>query len=169
MVKADERGRSEEMMASDSSKSVIALFVLSCLFALNPGCHKATEEDKVKKIITDVQTYAEEKDVKKIIGSLSKSYRDPQDFTYDSLKGMLLGYFFGHQKIHVYITNLDVAVNDSSATSSFQALLSGNDQTGSPADLVPEALGLYAFEVSFKKESGEWKVVSAKWDRMADK
>jgi hypothetical protein len=157
------------MICIDSLKNIVVLSLLSCLFASAPGCQRATEQDKVKKIITDIQTSAEDKDVKKIIGSLSKAYRDPQGFTYDSLKGMLLGYFFRHQKIHVYITNLDVTMRDASAMAAFQALLTGNDNTGSPADLLPEALGLYAFEVSFNKESGDWKVVSAKWDRIADR
>ena len=40
------------------------------------GCHKETEQAKVKKVITDIQTAAEEKDVKEIINNLSKTYSD---------------------------------------------------------------------------------------------
>lgn len=156
-------------MGKNSINRIIGLFILGCALTSMPACHKDTEQDKVKKVITDIQTAAADKDVKKIVGSLSKTYSDPQGFTYDTIKGLLLGYFFRHQKIHAYITNLDVTVRDASATAAFQALLSGGDNTGSPADLLPEALGLYAFEVSFKMESGEWKVISAKWDRIGDK
>jgi hypothetical protein len=34
---------------------------------------------------------------------------------------------------------------------------------------LPESLGVYAFEVLLKKESGDWKVISAKWERVGDK
>lgn len=29
-------------------------------------------------------------------------------------------------------------------------------------------LGVYSFDVQFRKESGEWLVVSAKWERIGD-
>jgi hypothetical protein len=37
------------------------------------GCHKETEQDKVKKVITDIQTAAQEKDVKRIISNLANT------------------------------------------------------------------------------------------------
>ena len=149
-------------------RGVIICSVLGFLLASFSGCRRDTEQDKVKKVITEVQRAAEDKDVKKIIASLSKTYHDPQGFTYDTIKGMLLGYFFRHQKISAYITNLDVAVQDTAATAKFEALLSGGAKTESLSTLMPDALGLHAFEVSFKKESGEWKVTSAKWGRIGE-
>jgi len=42
--------------------------------------------------------------------------------------------------------------------------------TSEPAPaLLPESLGMYAFDVTFTKESDEWKVASAKWERAAEK
>jgi hypothetical protein len=149
-------------------QTFLILFLLCGVLPLVFSCHKDTEQDKVKTVITDVQMAAEKKDIKKVIASLSKTYQDPQGFTYDTIKGMLLGYFFRHQKISAYLTNLDVAVNDTAATAKFEALLSGGAKTESLSTLMPDTLGLYAFEVSFKKESGDWKVTSAKWDRIGD-
>jgi len=146
----------------------IILTILGCVLLSFPGCTKDTEQDRVKKIIAEVQAAAENKDIKTIINSLSKTYTDPQGFTYETMRGMILGFFFRHPKIHVYMTNLEVTVNGAVATAGFQALLSGGETGGSLSSLMPEALGLYAFEVSFKKESGEWKVMSAKWDRIGD-
>jgi hypothetical protein len=140
--------------------------IVICAVTLHFGCHKETEQDKIRKVITTIQKAAEEKDIKKIINSLSKTYSDPQGFTYDTIKGLLLSYFFRHQKIHVYITNLDVTADDGMGRAVFQAVLSGGG-TGSAADVLPEALGMYAFDVSLKKEDGEWKVNSAQWNRIA--
>ena len=146
----------------------MVLSLLSVVFLILPACQKDTEQDKIKKLIMNVQKAAEERDIKEILAGISKTYRDPQGLDYDSIKGMLLGYFFRHQKISVYITNLDVAVTDATAAAKFEALLSGGAKTESLSTLMPDALGLYAFDVSFRKESGDWKVVSAKWDRVGE-
>jgi hypothetical protein len=78
------------------------------------GCHKEKEQDKVKKVITDIQAAGEEKDVKKIMNNLSKTYRDPQGFNYESIKGLLVGYFFWYPNISVYINNLTIFVENTS-------------------------------------------------------
>jgi len=146
------------------------LLVALCILAVStPGCHKETEQDKVKKVITTIQKSAEEKDVKKIINSLSRTYGDPQGYSYDTIKGLLLGYFFRHQKISVYITNLDISVEGASAKAHFQAVLTDRGTSEPAPALLPESLGMYAFDVTFTKESDEWKVASAKWERAAEK
>lgn len=43
-------------------KKLMAIAAAGCLFAVVPGCHKDTEQDKVRKVITSVQRAAEEKD-----------------------------------------------------------------------------------------------------------
>jgi len=154
------------MIKSSSTKRTLTFFIIALIFFFGIGCHKDTEQEKVKKIIVGVQTAAEKKDIKKIITRLSKNYKDPQGYDYDTIKGMLLGYFFRHQKIHVYITNLDITVQDSAARALFQAVLSGGNKVESVGDILPERLGMYSFEVSLHKEPDEWKVTSAKWDQV---
>jgi hypothetical protein len=132
------------------------------------GCHKETEQDKVKIVIIDIQKATEEKNVKQIINNISKTYMDPQGFNYDTIKGLLLGYFFQHPKISAYITDLEVSVDNTSAKVIFQVILTSGSKTGSTADLIPESLGMYAFEVSLKKEPDGWKVTSAKWGRLGN-
>lgn len=144
---------------------IFAFVMVSCGLTQIQGCHKETEQDKVKKIIRSIQQAAEEKDIKTILNNLSNNYRDPEGNEYDTIKGILLGYFFRHQKIHVYVTNLEVTVQDSSAKAVFQAVLSGGNNSESVADILPETLSMYSFEVSLKKEPNEWLVNSARWVR----
>ena len=148
-------------------KELMVVVVAGCLLAAVPGCHKETAQDRIKKVITSVQKAAEEKDVKKIITSLSKTYQDPQGYDYDSVKGLLLGYFFKNQKVHVYIPDIIISVEGTSGRAEFQAVLTGG-QSGSAAGIVPESLGMYAFDVSFRKEEKEWKVISASWNRVGE-
>jgi ketosteroid isomerase-like protein len=132
------------------------------------GCHKETDEQKIKKIITDIQTAAEAKDVKEIINNISKTYKDPQGFNYETIKRLLVGYFLQYPKISVYINNLEISVENSSARAVFQTVLTSGDKTGSIADVIPQSLGMYDFDVSLKKESDSWKVVSAKWEQVGN-
>jgi hypothetical protein len=125
-----------------------------------------TEPDKVKKVITDIQAAAEEKDVKKIINNLAKTYNDPQGFNYETIRGLLLGYFFQYQKISAYITNLEISVENTSAKAVFQTVLTSGNKAGSVSDVIPQSLGMYDFDVSLKKESNGWKVISAKWEQV---
>ena len=149
-------------------KPVATLFLLFVLSMSTLDCHKETEQDKVKKVITDIQKAAEDKNVKKIINNLSKTYSDPQGYNYETIKGLLLGYFYQHPAISAYITNLEVSVPDTFAKVVFQAVLTGGSKTNSPADLIPESLGIYAFVVEMKKEPDGWKVTSATWVRVGE-
>ena len=86
----------------------------------------------------------------------------------DDIKDLLLYYFFRHAKVSIFITNLEVRVDGSFATAGFQAVLSGRNKVESPGDILPEALGVYNFDVALALESGEWKIVSAKWSRSGE-
>lgn len=147
-------------------KNFISIFLAITALAPIISCTKATEEDKVKKVVTSVQQAAEEKKIKTIQEHLSKAYRDPAGHDYEGIKGLLAFYFFRHKTVSVYISGLEVAVNGPQATARFQALLTAKGVDGEEASLLlPDALGAYTFEVSFKKEEKDWKIMSATWQR----
>lgn len=146
----------------------ICLVLLAVAAMLAPGCSRQTEEDKVKKVITDVQAAAEEKEIRKIVDALADTYSDPRGFDREGIRRVLLGYFLGYPKITVYINYLRVSVDGASARASFQAVLTSGKKTGSPADVIPESLGVYRFDVSLNRISGDWKVTSARWERVGE-
>jgi len=129
------------------------------------GCHKDNDREKVKKVITNIQEAAEQKDAGKIINNLSKTYSDPQGFNYESIRGLLVGYFFRYPKISVYINNLTISVENTSARAVLQTVLTSGEKTGSVTDVIPQSLGVWDFDVTLKKESSDWKVASAKWEQ----
>jgi hypothetical protein len=145
---------------------VVFLAVFTAI--LMTGCHADTDQDKVKKVVHKVRQAAEDKDIKQVLSLLSKTYKDPQGNTYNDMKDLLLYYFFKHAKISIFITDLEVRVNRPVATAGFQAVLSGRNKAESAGNILPEALGAYAFNVSLTLESGEWRIVSAKWDRLGE-
>jgi hypothetical protein len=153
-------------MKGSAMKRVVTIILIFVITITAFGCHKETEQDKIKKVITDIQTAAQEKDVKKIINNFSKTYNDPQEYNYETIKGLLLGYFFQYPKISAYITNLEISIEETSAKAVFQTVLTSGNKTGSASDVIPRSLGIYDFNVSLKKESGTWKVTSAKWEQV---
>jgi hypothetical protein len=146
-------------------RCVVTISLVFVIIITALGCRKETEQEKVKKVITDIQTAAQEKDVKKIINNLAKTYNDPQGYNYETIRGLLLGYFFQYPKISAYITNLEISIEGTSAKAVFQTVLTSGNKTGSAADVIPQSLGMYDFNVSLKKESNGWKVTSAKWEQ----
>jgi hypothetical protein len=146
-------------------RRVVTIFLIFVIAITVIGCHKETDQDKVKKVITDIQTAGEAKDIKKIMSNISKTYSDPQSFNYEGIKGLLLGYFFRYPKISVYINSLTISVENTSARAVFQAVLTSGEKTGSVTDVIPQSLGVWNFDVTLKKESSAWKVTSAKWEQ----
>ena len=143
----------------------ILLAVTLAVLAL-PACTRKTDEAKIRGVIEAVRKAAEERDVKGVLAHMDKQYRDAEGNDYQAIKGMLLYYFFRHQKISVIVTNMTIAVDRASASARFQAILSG--RTGASGDILPEALGAYRFEASFRKEQDDWKILSARWERWGE-
>jgi|YelNatPaOPRAMG01_1025707.scaffolds.fasta_scaffold203932_1 ketosteroid isomerase-like protein len=140
--------------------------VLLCLFfgVAFFACHQKTEEDAVRGVVREIQAAAEQKDVKNFIRHLSESYLDPQGNNREMIKALLMGYFFRYPKISVYLSNLQIKIEGTRADVSFEAVLTSGEKTGSLKDILPQALGIYAFDVIMKKESRDWKVVFARWE-----
>lgn len=143
-----------------------ALCIIALASLLTIGCRKETEEDKVRKVVSAMQAATEEKKVLAVQEHISRSYRDPQGNDFEAIKGLFNFYFFRHKTVAVAIPSLEVAVNGPAATAAFTAILSAKGIDGESASiLLPDALGAYRFEVSFRQEEGKWKIVSAKWER----
>lgn len=144
-------------------KKTITIGILVLCIAAGLACHKEDEKEKVKKVITAVRTAVEEKSVRGVTAHIAKDYKDPQGNNFEALRGLLLGYFLRYPKISGYITHLDMSVDGASAKTTLKAILTSGKKTGSVTDVVPEQLGVYRFDVEFRKESGDWKITSARW------
>jgi hypothetical protein len=156
----------KERRGGVTMRRVVMIFFIFVMVISIFGCQKETEQDKVRKVVTDIEAAAEEKDAGKIMDNLSKTYSDPQGSNYETIRKMLQGYFLIYPKISAYITNLDTSIENASAKAVFHVVLTSANKTGSVTDVVPRSLGMYDFNVSLRKESDGWKVTSAKWAQM---
>jgi hypothetical protein len=149
-------------------RKTLTILVCLNLIILATGCRTETEEDRVKTVITKIRKAAEEKDTGDVLQHLSRTYRDPQDHDYNGIKGLLLMYFYRHQRVAVYIPGIEVTVTDASARAGFEAVLTGAGTPESQPGILPETLGVYSFDVALRKEGKDWKVVSAAWQRSGE-
>jgi hypothetical protein len=148
-------------------KKIITIGILILFILPGLACHKEDEKEKVKKVITAVQTGVEEKSIRGVTAHIAKDYNDPEGNNFEALRGLLLGYFLRYPKISGYITHLDISVNGASARATLKAILTSGRKTGSVSDVVPEQLGIYRFDVEFRNESGNWKITSARWSEVS--
>lgn len=144
------------------------VLMIVLLLPLAGGCSKETEEDRVKKVITSVQKAAEEKKINAVLDHIAKNYLDPQGNDYNGIKGLLAFYFFRHQKVSVYMPNIDIVVTGQTAKALFQAILTGRGTGESAGGILPEALGAYDFAVHLSKAGGNWIITSATWERVGE-
>ena len=146
-------------------RRVVTISLVFVIIIIALGCQKITEQDKIKKVITDIQAAAEEKDVKKIINNLAKTYNDPLGIQLRNYQRAVARLFLSISKISTYITNLEISIENTSAKTVFQTVLTSGNKTGSASDVIPQSLGVWDFDVSLKKESNSWKITSAKWEQ----
>lgn len=144
------------------------MLMLAIPVLLLSTCTKETEEDKVKKVVTNIQQAAGEKKISAVLEHISKTYRDPQGNDFNGIKGLLAFYFFRHQKVSVYMPSIDIVVTGPTAKAIFQAILTGRGAGEAAGGILPESLGAYNFNVLLAKEDGAWKVTSAKWERVVE-
>lgn len=149
------------------SIKLVGLSFLMLITSAISSCHQVTDQERVKKLITEVQKGVEEKDVRKVLDRISKSYLDPQGNNYEGIKGMLIAYFYQYPKISLYIINLEVAPEDAGMRARFDAVLTGRS-SGSTNVILPESIDIYSFDVHCIKESSEWKIKSATWKKTAE-
>lgn len=145
-------------------KSVVVIFAI--LLSLSfMDCRKTSDEDELAAIVAQIQKAVEEKNTNAIMKHVSPGYSDSQGFDYETLKKTLRAYFFRFPKISAYINRRDISVSEGSARIILQAILTSGVKTGSLTDAIPESLGIYIFDISLRKESNDWKIITATWKR----
>jgi hypothetical protein len=117
-------------------------------------------------VVLLVQKAVENKEMRAVLSHVSQTYNDPRGNNYEGIKGLLFFYVFKHPKESIFIPDMAITVKGKRAEAKFQAVLAGRGRTTLKA--LPEAMGVYNFDVSFLKENGDWKIISATWERFRD-
>ena len=106
------------------------------------------------------------KDIDGIRKHISKSYKDQEGNDYDSVRRILLYHFIRAETVSVFVRSVDAEVKEDTAIVRANVILVRGKEIKSISDIIPESAAGYRFEMIFKKEGKEWKVVSGAWQNV---
>ena len=125
---------------------------------LAPGCRKETEEDRIRKVFTQIEKAAAEGDVNGVLIHISDENPDK-----DQVKGLLLREMLQGSKIAVTRRKTEVSVSGESASVTFNALLRRNRK----GFANPQDIGAWRFDLQMKKDGKKWRIVGQKYNRIS--
>ena len=144
--------------------SLTALMLAVLLSGSCKSCsdEELSDEDQIKKVISQIQLAVETKQIGEISQYLSKNYNDKAGNSRDTVKRYLFIYLKRFDKIRTLITFDDgPTVNGDSADVKI-TVRAGAAEKG---DLLPSNADKFRFNLIFTKEDGEWRILKNNWDQ----
>ena len=142
------------------------LILLSCLLFM-PACSDEPDsaEQQVRQFIEQAEQQIEQRNTSGLKELISENYRDNRNLDQKGILRLALGYFLGHQNIHLFthIKEIHITKPEQAHVKLFAAT------TGQPVSSMDSFINiraqLYLFELSLIKEDDEWQVNQARWRR----
>lgn len=131
--------------------------LLVVAFAMLSACSREAPEQALRKTIADMQAAVEAHDADALFEPVAEDFAGSGDMDRQAFRRYVTLSGLSHRNIGVQLGPMDVKLFDQRATVSFTAALSGG------AGWLPERAQIYQVETGWRLESGEWKLISAKW------
>jgi len=147
---------------------VRALKAIAALVLGLAGCGETdSPEAQVRKTIDALEHAAEERSVSGIAEHISAQFRDANSRDPQELSQFVRGYFIANQSIHLLtrVRSLEFPTSDEAQAQITVAMASREADEANAWNLAGE---IYDFDITFRREDGEWKVTYAKWHRPGD-
>ena len=142
------------------------LIAFFCFLILSACTKSISEEDKLKAIVYEVAEAGQKKDIDGVRKNISKSYRDQEGNDYDAVRSLLLYHFIRAETVSIFVRSVDAEVKGDTALVKANVILVRGKEVKSIKDIIPESAVGYRFEMIFKKENKDWKVVSGIWQNV---
>ncbi len=140
-----------------------AVIILVSLLIFSACAKGFSEEDKLKQIVNEMAEAGQKKDIDGVRKNISKSYKDQDGNDYDSIRRLLLYHFIRAETVSIFVRSVDIEVKGDTALVKTNVILVRGKEVKSISDIIPESATGYRFEMIFKKENKDWKVVSGSW------
>ncbi|MBL8910083.1 MAG: hypothetical protein JNM17_05180 [Archangium sp.] len=136
---------------------VLAFAVAGAVYFLWPQ-EKLSPEDQIRRLVAKTVKAAEARDPAEVVEALDDKFRGPAGTGKDQVKGLLLQQFFGAASIVVMNPTLEVTVV-SPTSGQFKGTFVFA-RNGASLDASK-----YEISGDLEKIDGEWKIISASWNR----
>lgn len=141
------------------STRILAVCVLTA--ALWACGSSDSPQAQIRKVIDAVETAVEARDVGDVMQFVADDFRDAQARGPQELRRYLQGYFIANQSIHLLtrIEHIDFPHPDEAEVEVTVGMVGRDADAAGAWDLAAE---LRSFEVTMRRQDGEWKVVYAR-------
>lgn len=140
---------------------LILIAILSCSKNLTP------DGELISRTIREAAQAAQIKDVKGVLKYISPSYKDPMGNDRDAIKGILLYHFLRNETLSIFIVKEDIEAKGGKGKARLKVIFTGEKKPSQEIqELAKNSLGIYMFEIAFKKEKGRWLATSAIWNEI---
>jgi hypothetical protein len=139
-----------------------ALFIIASLLS---ACGSGdSPEAQVRRTIDTLETAAEARDVGDVMQVVSSDFRDAYGHGPEDIGRNLRGYFIANQSVHLLtrIGKIDFPASDEARLQMTVGMVGREADAAAAWDLAAD---LYDFDVTLRREDGQWKVTYAEWQR----
>ena len=138
------------------------IFFAAALALLACGA-RDTPEEAVRRVLGELETAAEARDVGGLREHLSESYRDSRGNDRRTVLGVATAHFMQHQSVYLLTRVTELAIEGSDRARASVLVAMAGTPIDDPTALLGIRADLYRFDVALHDEDSHWRVTSAEW------
>ncbi|NNF52762.1 MAG: hypothetical protein HKN59_10030 [Gammaproteobacteria bacterium] len=142
-----------------------SLIVLATMSACDD---KTTPEQEIRALVREAQIAAEERQVGDLARLISEQYGDERGNNKDELVRMLRLQMIRNQVIYLMVRTGEITLLDDMSAKAVVRVAMAGGPLETYEDLARLGAELYRFDLELVKESGKWRIISARWGRALD-
>lgn len=154
------RWRGFSRLAQRKGRGLLATLTCLALLAL-PGCAAAPDEAALRDRINGLEAAIEARDADALLDAVDPEFGGPQGMDRDGLRRYATLMLLRQQNVGITIGPIDAEVHGERASAQFDAVVTGSNR------FIPEGVEARRVETVWRREGGDWVLVSADWSRPA--
>ena len=141
------------------------LALIGVLFSMVACSRPDSPEHRIRALIAAAEQAIEKREVGEVRGYISENYRDEDARDRRAIDGLLRLYVLRQQTIHLLTVIDSVETPQAGRGEAVVYVAMAGRPIASAAELAALRADLFRFELGFKEEDGDWRVVRAAWRR----
>ena len=145
--------------AASGVLAIAARVLLAASIVIAAACSRAAPEEALRARIAEMEAAAEARDAAALDDPVADDFVGPGGMDRDGLRRTAALVWLRDREVGVAVGPLDIEVTGGLARVRFTAATRGG------AGLLPDGGGVYEVDTAWRLEDGEWRLISADWNR----
>lgn len=133
-------------------------FLLVLCAGLLIACAEMDEKARLKQALDDLLGAVEERSVGKVNHYLTTGFKTTSHTGVQNIQSFMLLHFRSNSVIHIFTSDLQLAIENGQGQISFNALVTGSSHW------LPERGRRFFVKTRWKKDAGDWKLDRLGWE-----